>query len=195
MVSSFCFYQSYSLLSIKNFRGKFFLLGIGGSWWYALRWLSRWPWGYCRGLRGSHRVDDKCRVVSSVSQGVLDSPYVDGFVPKGWIARQGCQGRGLIVAWLAVGQNWNSLVVKVSRANRFSSMTTRRDRRGYGSIALGVAALAAVTGAVYWYLNHGQQSLGSIWNRPNIRTKRKTVIVVLNKVSLWMSQVDVAAYS
>lgn len=87
---------------------------------------------------------------------------------------------------------------KGSRASQppppFAMTSPRRDRRGYGSIVLGVASIVAVAGAAYWYLS-GAYPLRSIWNRPNVRTKRKSVVVVLNQVCLSMSHADAAAYT
>jgi hypothetical protein len=65
--------------------------------------------------------------------------------------------------------------------------TPVRQRRGYGTLVLGLAALAAAAGGLYWYFN-GEGSLGSTWFRPSTRVKRKSVLIVLDQVmSLYVS--------
>jgi hypothetical protein len=61
----------------------------------------------------------------------------------------------------------------------------RRDRRGYGALALGFAAFAAATaGAAYWYLTRDDSSIPKIWNSTNPRIKKKSVVIVLNEVRM-----------
>lgn len=71
------------------------------------------------------------------------------------------------------------LEIHVPRA--FPMSGPRRERRGYGSVALGIFALTAVAGAAYWYFGR-ESSFASVWNRPSHRTKRKSVVIVLNQV-------------
>lgn len=59
--------------------------------------------------------------------------------------------------------------------------TPVRQRRGYGTLALGLVALTAAAGGLYWYLNR-QGALESTWFRPGTRVKRKSVVIVLDEV-------------
>jgi len=74
-------------------------------------------------------------------------------------------------------------------------MSVPQRRRGrYGSLALGVSAVAAVTGAVYWYFSHYEPSIVErIWRSStrSVQRKKKSVVVVLNDVCLSMSQIDI----
>ena len=63
----------------------------------------------------------------------------------------------------------------------FLMSTPVRQRRGYGTLALGLAALAAAAGGLYWYFNR-EGALGSTWFRPGSRVKRKSVLIVLDQV-------------
>lgn len=59
--------------------------------------------------------------------------------------------------------------------------TPVRQRRGYGTLALGLAALTAAAGGLYWYLSR-EGALESTWFRPGTRVKRKSVVIVLDEV-------------
>ena len=62
----------------------------------------------------------------------------------------------------------------------------QRAGRGYASLALGMAALAAATGAAYWYLRP-EFPFANIWNQPTAQSKKKKVVVILNQVYLCKS--------
>ena len=88
--------------------------------------------------------------------------------------------RGFEFAWLRIKSCW---LWEIHVPHAFPMSSPRPDRRGYGSIALGIVALTAITGAVYWYINR-ESSLGGVWNRSTHRTKRKSVVIVLNQACL-----------
>ena len=60
--------------------------------------------------------------------------------------------------------------------------TPVRQRRGYGTLALGLAALTATAGGLYWYFNR-EGTLASNWFRSSTRIKRKSVLIVLDEVT------------